>query len=101
MTKDEEIADSFVWPVQLTDDWEESADLILLDLESRLSDANTCQILDVAFFESGRAMNRMHEQFGPNDWTAHETLLFMAYLSKKLVAMDKRNRALRIAVKYA
>lgn len=85
----------FNWePVQLTDCWEESAELVSFDLEYRYPNAETSLILDALFFETERMMNRQNE-YPPIDWTDQDCLRFLDYLSKRLVKIDNLNRVLR------
>lgn len=77
------------WPVQLTNNWEESADLILFDLKDRYPDAETSQILVALFYETQRVMNIQNE-YPPLDWSDKETLRFISYIANKLVEFDDR-----------
>jgi len=83
------VPQQIVWPVQLTNDWEESADLILFDLKDRYPNAETGHILDVLFFEAQRVMS-MHNEYPSPDWSDKETLRFINYIANKLVEFDDR-----------
>lgn len=86
MISEEKLLD---WPVQLTNNWEESADLILFDLKDRYPDAETSQILVALFYETQRVMNIQNE-YPPLDWSDKETLRFINYITNKLVEFDDR-----------
>lgn len=77
-------------PVQLTNDWEESADLIIFNLKDNFPEANTKEILDVLYFEVARAMDP-NVWDNPIDWSDKEALRFISYLANKLVEFDNRS----------